>query len=759
MDNQLKQIDQSIAHGNSHRFEHYVNPLETNDEEAGYTFEYGCDRQTDEFASYCDLKTYVAEWSKDLNLLGLNLTNTANIFQMTMNLIEKLSSTNIEICQRNQESFDTILKNTEKTVLNELKSFQNRYKYKKTISSGASYVHPIEKVIGTRFEMRSDKVSQHSIPRLIASTCQFVPITEQLQQKFEVEEFRKLYLEYNSQKHVCVDGEYISFCCGDVYKKSELFCTDPYAIQLQIYTDDFEICSPLQSKAGIHKLCAVYFAIKNFPIQFQSKLENIGLVCLCYSDDINKSTQADYNNIWRLLVEDLKKLETDGIRVGNKQIRGTICWPSFDNLGANTSLGFAGSFSSTYYCRFCECDSNECTVSSSEIQNKIRTKENYSLRVAKVESLEKVDYRKTIGVKRYCCLNDLKYFHITQNISVDILHDFYEGAMPFLLDLLFNFMIAQKIIKKVDIIRAIKSYSYGQLNRKNIPSIISFRKSNFGQNGSQSKCLFTHIPFIFAKYRENTKLKSIWNSFELLSRIAQIVHSTKISSQHLRELDESISEFLESIKSNFKTKLIPKLHNLTHYPRVIRSMGPVIYMSTIRFESKHKDFKQILSKSFNFTNVCKTLAIRHQELACISGNDFELKLIWGKKKLLTHPDSTDEVLLDIIEENDLVFETKYLTIGGRTFRPNFFFIYDAKLFKIERILEIRNVFYLYCSQYKVDEFFSFLNAYKISPLSPEHKELVEFENLSISNLCEKKIISAEMFLIAETLEIRLLVSV
>lgn len=155
-------------------------------------------------------------------------------------------------------------------------------------------------------------------------------------------------------------------------------------------------------------------------------------------------------------------------------------------------------------------------------------------------------------------------------------------------------------------------------NKKNIPSIIALSKKDLGQNGSQSKCLFSHFPLIFYHFRNDRKLLGIWNSMESLATISQIVHSDEISSENLRELEDSVSVFLNSIKTNFKTKLSPKLHNLTHYHRVIISMAPVVHQNTIRFEGKHKVLKEIMNRMRNFQNPCKSIAVRHQQHISIS---------------------------------------------------------------------------------------------------------------------------------------------
>lgn len=190
------------------------------------------------------------------------------------------------------------------------------------------------------------------IPQLIQTAFQYVSILETIETLFKCDEFREMYFQHNvyQKNHVCEPGKYKFFCCGNIYKNCELFQQNPECLQLQVASDDFEICNPLGSKANRHKICAVYFTIQNIPQKFKSKVNNIYLISLCNSDDV-KMKLTDFNNIWQLIINDIKHLETNGINIGTgTNLKGTITQVAFDNLGANTALGFVGSFSSTYFC-------------------------------------------------------------------------------------------------------------------------------------------------------------------------------------------------------------------------------------------------------------------------------------------------------------------------------------------------------------------------------------------------------------------------
>lgn len=146
---------------------------------------------------------------------------------------------------------------------------------------------------------------------------------------------------------------------------------------------------------------------------------NIYLICLCNSNDL-KSKETDFNNIWSLIVEDIGYLENVGIDIGNNvNVKGTLSYLSYDNLGGNSSLGLIESFQAFFYCRICELAKEKCQHSSKVDPKLLRNKKTYMEPIAIVDAFEKVNFSQTKGIKRFCVLNDLKYFHFTENISVD----------------------------------------------------------------------------------------------------------------------------------------------------------------------------------------------------------------------------------------------------------------------------------------------------------------------------------------------------
>ncbi|KAE9530467.1 hypothetical protein AGLY_010929 [Aphis glycines] len=62
----------------------------------------------------------------------------------------------------------------------------------------------------------------------------------------------------------------------------------------------------------------------------------------------------------------------------------------------------------------------------------------------------------------------------------------------------------------------------------------------------------------------------------------------------------------------FNTNLKPKHHHLLHYPYVMKKVGPVSHLWSMRFESKHRESKLTAHSITSRKNICCTLSIKHQ---------------------------------------------------------------------------------------------------------------------------------------------------
>lgn len=212
-----------------------------------------------------------------------------------------------------------------------------------------------------------------------------------------------------------------------------------------------------------------------------------------------------------------------------------------------------------------------------EDNSTVRSAKSYDEQILKLKVNPDLDMKQTKGVKKNCLLNNLNSFHVCRNVSVEIMHDIFEGVVPYFLKSFFKYCIENKICDEGELIQRVRDFNYGKLNSKNKPSKLRIGSDNLGQNATQYLCLIQHLPFIFAdKKRE---LAEVWPVMESLLTIIRIVCSYEIHESDLNCLVENIHKHLSGMINVFGITLKPKHHNLLHYARVIREMGPLRYSS------------------------------------------------------------------------------------------------------------------------------------------------------------------------------------
>lgn len=236
----------------------------------------------------------------------------------------------------------------------------------KETASSIKYVPPEKESTGYRFKRAYDENAGFHISKSIQTTFQYIPISKTLE-SFSDFKFEEIYMKFNMNRdHNCWDGIYHDFCCGSVFKSSEFFKQNPFAIQIRLFTDDFEPCDPLKSKVGIHKITAFYFQINNSPPNILSKTENIYLVSLSDASD-SKNELADVDNVIDTIVADIKTMESKGIVTKRNHIlKGTLTCCQFDNLGGNNLFGFSGGFNANFFCRLCTTKRVDCQPMNTE---------------------------------------------------------------------------------------------------------------------------------------------------------------------------------------------------------------------------------------------------------------------------------------------------------------------------------------------------------------------------------------------------------
>lgn len=668
--------------------------------------------------------------------------------QLTLASLEtKLNETEFQIAA-------TEIKAVKSYVFGHLNLFNTVYKRKQQLKKSISFVEPEEKAIGLKWHAKQNTKSclpDHTIQQ---ATMQYVPIKKTLECLFQQENFKQMYFEHNSnRKHNCREGVYKQSCCARTHMNCPLY-DDKYTIKIRLATDGCEVCDPLKTKNVTHKLNCVYFTIENLPEKFLSKTDNLFLVSLCEAANL-KIGNNNFDTIAEIIKDEMMDLETVGIEVDGRILKAGLGRIISDNLGINGALGFVECFNS-YFCRVCETSKEMSTHMVKEDPNIMRTKESYAkcVEIAEkfIESGEKIDLKKTKGIKRLCIFNELSSFNVLENITLDVMHDVNEGIIPFYLHSFFEYCDTKNIVKKNEMMEMIRDFNYGFLNSRNRPSTLMFERTNLGQNATHSYTIMIHLPFIFERFNEN--LKDIWISAESLMSMMRVIYSRNISEEDIARLSTDIEVHYNFLIDIFKTKLIPKHHNVLHYPSAIRQIGPLINYWMMRFESKHLFFTTAAKRTNNFVNIAKTLAFKHQE--ALSYKTFATDQIeFSKRNSNFKSDNRYSIYCNHIEKcigqaaTQNLQVLKFATFNSFEYREGCMLL-NEKIFQIVLILSHENKLLFFCKPCKVKQFDSFHNSIEIE---------MENDNISDTNLknprsYEMKISENKMYLICDTLEFK-----
>lgn len=102
---------------------------------------------------------------------------------------------------------------------------------------------------------------------------------------------------------------------------------------------------------------------------------------------------------------------------------------SADNLAAHSSFGYLESFSANKLCRFCMVDKPEIQHIFTEHNLELRTSAWYDDTVKRIHD---ANYNASeTGIKKGFLLNELKFFHCTEQNVPDCMHDVCEGVAPY----------------------------------------------------------------------------------------------------------------------------------------------------------------------------------------------------------------------------------------------------------------------------------------------------------------------------------------
>lgn len=615
--------------------------------------------------------------------------------------------------------------------VNPFENYMTDWKQLNYLKSQEAIVLPQEKELGMTMHPGTSKHDGVGVQLLQTDTYQYVPLPKLLKSILEQPGVMKGILDQSPSE----DGVMTTYSDGELVtqKGSENYPV----ISLLLYSDDFETANPLGSKKSIHKLCAFYINILNQPRCIQASLSNIHLLALCKSRFISK---YGMDSVLYPIIEDFKSLDINGLKINCHDYCGIVKPKLFqvigDNLGVHTMLGFSGSFSANFYCRFCKVHRIRAQTLLQEDEKLLRNKINYADDLAQ-------NNMSATGIGRNSIFNELNYYHVTENISVDIMHDIFEGIAPLEVKLVLQHFIGRGYFTLDELNNRVASFNYGFAEKKNRPSAISANslanaKGPSGQSASQMMCLAFNLPLIIGdKVEEDNEF---WELLLMLLDIIKVVLSRSNFVEETYQLSALIRDHHGLFLRLFPdTCLIPKHHFLLHYPRSMRYLGPLQQYSSMRFEAKHKQLKQHANVSSNFQNIAKTVANKHQIAQgfnkLLRPQEYQNIELFGPSNFDLSSLEDEEVLQRIpgVADNSVVSVTHMYSYGYE-FRAGTVVITGVvddlpKFSQIVQIFVVQDKIFFLVGSWETQYFFRHYHSYAVLPTEKTQNTIIQFDNV------------------------------
>ena len=224
-------------------------------------------------------------------------------------------------------------------------------------------------------------------------------------------------------------------------------------------------------------------------------------------------------------------------------------------------------------------------------------------------------YSTMYGINYMSVLDEVPGFSVIEGLPHDIMHDMYEGIVPYEMKLVLCHCVSMKYFSLDEVNERMSKYGFVDNKPRPIdPCILRSHETKICQSASQMMTLCQHLPLLIGDKVPQDDVH--WTSFLLLLKICNIANSPTLSHDTIAYFRILIEEKLHVFKEVYPNEnLLPKHHYMIHYPSQIERLGPLITSWTMRHESKLSFVKRV-SRQSNFKNVCKTVVKKHQFWMC-----------------------------------------------------------------------------------------------------------------------------------------------
>lgn len=235
----------------------------------------------------------------------------------------------------------------------------------------------------------------------------------------------------------------------------------------------------------------------------------------------------------------------------------------------------------------------------------LRNEVNYAEHVKNIES------GGSFNVVEECVFHQCKNFHVTKNLVVDVMHNIWEGIAQYdLAKILDTYVNVKKFFTLEHLNRRILPFPYQEWENKPVEIQLQHLKKKLKMSAAEMMSFIRNFTLLIGDLvPENDPC---WKVFLSFKKALDVIMSPYCHANTHKILEVLIEEYLTCLKETFPQCMKPKHHHIVHYSRVFRLMAPLWHLSSMRFESRHRECKRISRSAICRANVCHTKAIKTQ---------------------------------------------------------------------------------------------------------------------------------------------------
>lgn len=345
-------------------------------------------------------------------------------------------------------------------------------------------------------------------------------------------------------------------------------------------------------------------------------------------------------------------------------------------------------------------------------------------------------------------LEEIPGFSVINGLPHDLMHDIFEGIVPYELKCLLAQCVMKKYFDMSELNQRILGFDFGQEDKPGQidSAFVRDPDARIRQSASQMISLVRNFPLLIGdKLPRDDKY---WHSFLVLQKISLIALSTEYSKETSSYLRVLIEEKLWLLRKLYPTlTLKPKMHYLIHYPSQIECLGPLIHTWTMRHEAKLSFIKRS-SRRGNFKNIAYTVAKHHQLWLCYNLNceatflniKIEVSPKCTESTFASKPEHIQSELRCIcstLEDTSIIYSPNWVKTQSSKYQPGTVVLLNwdetsAKFGRVIEILQITNIhinvqFLLLIEVFEAEYVCSHYNAYVVS--SSSTTQIVDIETL------------------------------